>query len=148
MSRFIVAVLQAASVVLISALVLVTVADVIGRYALNAPLPGAFELTQVLLGALVFAALPLTTLRGEHVEVDLMAHVLPQRVQTALGIFAGFVSGIVLLAFAGRLWIVAAEQMAVGSRTASLGIPTVLIAVLGVASCAASAAIAVLKARR
>lgn len=148
MSRTLVMALQVASVALISALVLVTVVDVVGRYLFNAPLTGAFELTQVLLGALVFAALPLTTRRGEHVEVDLLVHVLPDRIQDVLGIFAGFVSGVVLLAFAWRLWIVAAEQMEIGARTSSLGIPTVIVAILGVVSCVASAMIAVARARK
>lgn len=148
MNRTVVLALQVASVVLISALVLVTVVDVVGRYMFNAPLTGAFELTQVLLGALVFAALPLTTARGEHVEVDLLMHVLPKRTQRVLGVFAGFVSGLVLLAFAWRLWIVAAEQVEIGARTSSLGIPTVFVAILGIVSCAASALIAIAKVGR
>ena len=53
-------------------LVALTVADVIGRYVLNAPLPGAFELTELMLGALVFAALPIAAFSEEHVEMRRM----------------------------------------------------------------------------
>ena len=60
-------------VILLVALIAVTCVDVIGRYFLNTPLTGAFEMTEILLAALVFSALPMTTERRAHVEVDLLA---------------------------------------------------------------------------
>ena len=43
--------LNVAAAFLMTGLVLVTCIDVVGRYLFNNPLGGAFELTQVLLGA-------------------------------------------------------------------------------------------------
>ena len=77
---------------LMLALMLVTCVDVIGRYFLNKPLWGGFELTELLLAALIFAGLPLVTLRGEHVMVDLLDPVTPDwlfRIQHALASLIG-----------------------------------------------------------
>src|SRR5258707_10984481 len=58
-------------------LMLLTCVDVVGRYFLNKPLTGGFELTEVLLASLIFAGLPLVTLRGDHITVDLFDPVTP-----------------------------------------------------------------------
>src|SRR6266849_6455550 len=68
-------------------LMLLTCVDVVGRYFLNKPLTGGFELTEVLLASLIFAGLPLVTLRGDHITVDLFDPVTPDwlfRIQHAL----------------------------------------------------------------
>ncbi|MBL6432492.1 MAG: TRAP transporter small permease subunit [Alphaproteobacteria bacterium] len=44
----------------------------VARYWFNAPLSGAYELTEIFLASLIFLALPLTTARNRHVEVDLL----------------------------------------------------------------------------
>ncbi|MFC5586473.1 TRAP transporter small permease [Nitratireductor kimnyeongensis] len=54
------------------ALTLVTVVDVIGRYLLSSPLPGAAEYTEILLMAIVFVGLPAVCLDDGHVSVDLL----------------------------------------------------------------------------
>lgn len=58
-------------------LVALTVVDVAGRYALSAPAPGATEMTEFGVAALVFAALPAVTWRGGHVAVDLLDRFIP-----------------------------------------------------------------------
>lgn len=134
--------LNVAAAVLMTGLVLVTCVDVVGRYLFNNPLGGAFELTQVLMGALVFAALPLTTGAGAHVEVDLLVPLLPRRVAAALGRLGGLVTAAVLLYFAFRLVILTEDHLAVGTRTAALGLPMWMLGAVGVASCSVSAVIA------
>src|SRR6266852_5508558 len=72
---------------LMLSLMLLTCVDVVGRYFLNKPLTGGFELTEVLLASLIFAGLPLVTLRGDHITVDLFDPVTPDwlfRIQHAL----------------------------------------------------------------
>ena len=93
-------------------LVVLTVADVIGRYVLTAPLRGAFELTELMLGALVFAALPLATKTGEHVAVDALFDASPPRVQTALVRLGG-------VATAVALWIIAWRLVVYSTRLAN-----------------------------
>lgn len=133
--------LEALSAALLMGLVLVTCVDVVGRYALNAPLSGAFELTQLMLGALVFAALPLVSRAGEHVEVDLAVQFMDARVRRATGLFAAVFSALVLAYFAWRLGVVAAELGADGARSQALGLPHAPLAAAGAAACALSAVI-------
>lgn len=54
---------------------LLTFLDVFMRYVFNAPLRGGFELSGLLLAALVMAALPLVTWQSEHVTVDVLDRV-------------------------------------------------------------------------
>lgn len=132
------------SAALIALLVAVTVVDVFGRYIFNHPFSGAFELTQLALGALVFAALPLTTADGAHVEVDLALHLFGPRTQALLGRIAGLVSAVVLMFFAWRLVVLGLTLWHDGARTNALAVPTAPLAFIAAASCAASALIVIL----
>lgn len=132
-------VLAWASVLLILALIAVTCIDVIGRYLLNQPFGGAYELTQIFLAALVFVAFPLTSFDGGHVEVDLALHLFPRSVQRLLGRLAGIVSAVVLVFFSWRLVLIGIDQIESGTRSASLAIPMAPLAFLAAACCVVSA---------
>ena len=54
------------------ALMLLTVAEVIGRYGFNAPIFGRQDIAQILLACSIFLAFPVVTLRGQQIDVDLM----------------------------------------------------------------------------
>ena len=108
---------------LLAGLVGLTVADVIGRYVFNAPLAGAFELTELMLGALVFAALPLTTLAGEHVEVDMAFVVSPPAVKTVMLWLSGLVSTAALWTIAWRLVLHGTRLAEDGATTNALSVP-------------------------
>src|SRR5262245_52247681 len=62
--------LGAAAAILLFCLMLLTTVDVIGRYIFNWPIRGAFETTELLLLALIFAGLPLASRADEHVTLD------------------------------------------------------------------------------
>ncbi|RCW87213.1 TRAP transporter small permease [Paracoccus lutimaris] len=130
--------------VLIALMIGVTCIDVIGRYLMNRPFGGAYELTQILLAALVFVALPLTTADGGHVEVDLALHLFPKPVQRLMGRLAGWVSALALGYFAWRLALIGLDQWHEGTRSASLMLPMAPLAFLAAASCAVSAIILLL----
>ncbi len=130
---------------LIMMLIGVTCVDVVGRYLLNRPFGGAYELTQILLTALVFMALPLTSADGGHVEVDLALHLFPRGFQRLLGRLAGLVSAVVLVYFAWRLIEIGLDQLRGGTRSASLALPMAPLAFLAAASCAVSALVMVLR---
>jgi TRAP-type C4-dicarboxylate transport system permease small subunit len=104
------------------ALMLLTCADVGGRYFFNQPVWGAFELTEMMLAALIFAGLPPVSLRNEHVTVDLFDPVTPDwlfRVQHVVACAIG-VGCTGYLAW--RLWIRAGNMVAAGETTAQLKI--------------------------
>jgi TRAP-type C4-dicarboxylate transport system permease small subunit len=52
------------------AMMLLTVADVLLRAFLNAPIRGTFEMVELLLACTVFIAMPAVFLRNEHITVD------------------------------------------------------------------------------
>ncbi|SNT75773.1 TRAP transporter small permease [Paracoccus seriniphilus] len=138
-------VLAGVSALMIAMLVGVTCYDVIGRYVFNHPFGGAYELTQMLLAALVFVALPLTSADGAHVEVDLALHLFPRRVQRLLGRLAGFASAVVLFYFSYRLVLIGLDQWHDGTRSASLALPMAPLAFLAAASCVLSAVAMILR---
>jgi TRAP-type C4-dicarboxylate transport system permease small subunit len=76
-------------------------ADVIGRYFLNSPVVGAFEITEILLAGVVFFGLAYTQSVKGHVTVDLVYSRLPARLRNVVGM----VNKIVLLClFIMILW--------------------------------------------
>ena len=137
--------LGVAAALILLALMLVTCVDVVGRYLLDAPLPGAFELTEVLVAALVFAALPLTTERGEHVEVDLLSGLFTVPVGRLVAAFAGLFSAALLATFAWRLATHAMRTLEDGAVTNALEIPLAPFGFLAAFSCLVSAFIAFLR---
>lgn len=107
---------------LLFGLMLLTCADVAGRYFFNSPIWGAFELTEMALAALIFAGLPLVTLRNDHVTVDLFDPVTPDwlfRIQHVVACAIGVVCTAYL---AWRLWIRAENMYAAGETTSQLKI--------------------------
>ena len=53
--------------------------DVGGRKLASTSIPGSLELTELLMVVVIFAALPLVSIRREHVVFDSLDHVLPRR---------------------------------------------------------------------
>ena len=56
-----------------------TFVDVMGRYVFGAPVRGALEVTEILMGLLIFAGLPIVTLRREHIVLGLIDTWLQRR---------------------------------------------------------------------
>lgn len=126
---------------ILMALVLITCVDVVGRYLLGSPLKGAFEMTEVLVAALVFAALPLTTERDEHVEVDLLAGFAQGIRGRAMAACASLFSAALLLTFAWRLADHAGQLRHDGAVTNALAIPLAPLGYFASLSCLISAAL-------
>jgi TRAP-type C4-dicarboxylate transport system permease small subunit len=106
--------------VVLFAMMALTCVDVVGRYFLSKPIYGGFEITEMLLAALIFCGLPLVTLRGEHVTVDVLDPITPEwafRVQHAVACLISFVATGYL---AWRLWIRAVNMDNAGETTAQL----------------------------
>lgn len=86
----------AATGALLAGVTLLTTLDVVGRYLFNRPVRGAFELTEVMMALLIFAALPLVSLRQEHVAVDLLDAWLPAGARRVLHLAVQLVCAAVL----------------------------------------------------
>lgn len=130
-----------ATATVLTAMMALTGLDVVARYLLNAPIKGAFELTEILLVCLVFLAMPLAMLSNAHVEVELWEpkSAIANTVRLALGGLAGF------LVFGGLAWQLAdhASRLArYGSVSNSLEIPLNLVGWIAATGCAIGALVA------
>lgn len=132
------------AIILLVALAGLTCVDVVARYWFNAPVNGAYELTQMMLAVLVFTALPLTTAAREHVEVELITDLAKPAISRIICFLAGLLSAVVLLALSWRLYHHAEKLATDGAVTNSLALSLAPIGYIGAISCVLSAVIAVL----
>src|SRR3546814_2116480 len=51
-------------------LMVCTFVDVVGRYVFNSPLPGALELTEIMMASLIFTILPVVSARSDHIRSE------------------------------------------------------------------------------
>jgi TRAP-type C4-dicarboxylate transport system permease small subunit len=114
--------LGSATALILACIMLLTCLDVAGRYLLTMPVPGALEVTELMMGALIFASLPLVTLRDEQVTIDLFTPLIPKAVKRPLQIVIQIVGSLCLGVIAWRLWIKAGQVMEYGDTTAVLRI--------------------------
>lgn len=84
-------------------ILLVTLIDVIGRYAFDSPLFGADDLVRFGMALLVYAALPGICRRGSHITVDLLSSRWSVAAQTILARLFGLVAAVFLSVLAWRL---------------------------------------------
>lgn len=120
--RAVVPVLGYVAALVMFCLMALTCVDVIARYVFNSPIWGGFELTEMLLAALIFAGLPLVTLRGDHVTVDLFDPVTPDWLFLIQHV-AACATGVLCTGYlAWRLWLRAEHMDRAGETTAQLKI--------------------------
>jgi TRAP-type C4-dicarboxylate transport system permease small subunit len=126
--------------VLLFCLMMLTTADVIGRYVFNWPIRGAFELTELLLLTLIFAGLPLASRADEHVTLDFIDMLLGNSGRLLLRRFVDLVCGLLFLGLAYRVWIKADRIAGYGDTTEVLRVPVgpfvyfmaIMVAVTGI----------------
>lgn len=109
---------------------LVTCIDVGGRYFLNAPLPGGFELTEVMMATLIFLGMPLVTANDEHIKVDVLDFLVTPRIHRLLVTFGSLVSGSMSALIAVALWVKAGQIAMYADHTEVLHVPLTPVAYL------------------
>ena len=77
----------------ILAMMLLTTADVFGRYVLNSPIMGAYEAAEMMLIGIVFLAVAYVQSRRGHVEIEIFKSRLNKKGQTLITIF-GLIIGL------------------------------------------------------
>jgi len=112
--------LGSATALILACIMLLTCADVAGRYVFSEPVPGALEVTELMMGALIFASLPLVTLRNQQVTIDLFANCIPRFVRPALHALIQLVSALCMAVIAWRLWVKGGQMIEQGDTTAVL----------------------------
>lgn len=109
--------------VILFVIMMVTIVDVAGRDLFNAPLPGAFEMTELLMAALIYAGLPSVSRQESHITVDLLDGITPSAIMRGRQIFVNLLVGGCLAIIAWRLWILAEKMRDYGDVTEYLQIP-------------------------
>jgi TRAP-type C4-dicarboxylate transport system permease small subunit len=105
------------------AMMVLTFVDVTGRKLLTRPVYGAYEITEFLMGTLIFSALPLVTAREGHVTIDVLDHLIPTRFARWQQVIVGTIASATLAFVAWRLWELSASHMRTHEVTMTLHIP-------------------------
>lgn len=104
-------------------LMLMTFFDVVGRYFFNAPVTFTVELTELAMGLVILLGLGMTTLRQEHITVDVVLSIMPAPLARLATIAARLCALIFLAIIAWQLTEQAMQIMADGLVTQVLGTP-------------------------
>jgi TRAP-type transport system small permease protein len=115
--------LGAASALVLFAMMSITAVDVVGRYVFNKPLGGGFELTEMMLAALIYCALPLVSKRREHIVIDTFDPFMSRGVKRALDVFADVVCFLTLSGIGVLIFRRAARVAEYGDTTNVLKLP-------------------------
>jgi len=111
------------SAVVLFLMMMITAVDVAGRYLFNKPIAGGFELTEILLAALIYCGLPLVSARREHIVIDTFDPLFSRQLKRGLDMVAEVVCA-VALAGVGLLIFLRANRVAeYGDTTNVLKLP-------------------------
>ena len=104
-------------------MMLITAVDVVGRYLLNMPLRGGFELTEMMLATLIYCALPLVSKQREHIVIDTFDTFMSPAVKRGLDVFADIVCSVTLAGIGYLIFRRAVRLAEYGDTTSVLKIP-------------------------
>jgi TRAP-type C4-dicarboxylate transport system permease small subunit len=104
------------------AIMALTFFDVGARKLLANSIPGSFEITELLMVVLIFGALPLVSMRGEHVVFDSLDSVLPAGLRRAQAALVHLLCAAAMLALAWLMWQSGGQFLESGETTAQLKI--------------------------
>jgi TRAP-type C4-dicarboxylate transport system permease small subunit len=74
--------------ILLGLSVALNLANVIGRYALHAPISGAEEVMLFLMVGIVFLGSAIVSWEGAHIRMDIVVSMLPEPMQRAIGLLS------------------------------------------------------------
>ena len=111
------------SAVVLFAMMLITAVDVAGRYLFNKPIAGGFELTEILLAALIYCGLPLVSSRREHIVIDTFDPLFSRPVKRGLDMVAEVVCAIGLAGVGWLIFLRANRVAEYGDTTSVLKLP-------------------------
>lgn len=108
---------------LLLAMTTITFADVMGRYLFARPISVSFELVQICMATLVFAALPLVTAEEGHVTMGLFVENLRGRARRVQRAAAYGICAALSLAWGAWVWKTAGLLTGYGESLMFSGIP-------------------------
>lgn len=103
-------------------MMLLTFFDVIGR-AFNHPIVGTVEVTELLMGSLIFLGLGWTTFLRGHIRVDIVINYLPPRAKASLEMVTTIICIVFAVLLCWQLWLKAADTVEMGDVTQIWALP-------------------------
>ena len=97
-------------------MMLLIVINVAGRYILNMPLPGAFEISESVLTVLVFCAFAITQHDDGHIRVDVLTTLMPPQLRRTVKSIMLLVGAMLFGLASYAAWSFAAESYAVNEQ--------------------------------
>jgi TRAP-type transport system small permease protein len=107
--------------VALMSMMFLTAVDVVGRYFFARSVPGAFELTELMLVVIIFLALPSLSYSGGQIETDLFESAMPPALWRGLYRAARLLAAFCLAYVAWKSWT-KAGNMKITDTTSALGI--------------------------
>ena len=104
------------------AIMWLTLIDVSGRKLISTSVPGSLELTELLMVVVIFAGLPLVSLRGEHVVFDSLDPYLPRGLRRVQDGVVDLLCALALGGVAWLMWVKAGQMTEYGDTTSQLKI--------------------------
>ena len=105
------------------AMMVITTADVVGRYLFNKPILGVFELTEFLVLIVIFSFLAYTQSHKGHVAVDLLVLLFPKRLQLYIELFNHTICLLLMVLITWMGIVKALELMEIGETSPNLLVP-------------------------
>jgi TRAP-type C4-dicarboxylate transport system permease small subunit len=137
--------LGAVTALTLFAMMLLTFADVWGRYLLRQPVFGGYEVTEFMMGILIFSGLPILCAREGHVSIDVFDSLIPKKLRRTHLAIVNLISAGALGVVAWRLYLQAGELTRNHEVTMTLKIPhgpfAMAFAALSAAACLACLAV-------
>ena len=121
--RFLDQILGGLSAIILFVLMMLTTVDVIGRYLFNTPLPGGYEITELMMAALVFAAMPVVTRRENHIVIDLLDFMMPKAIVRPRQIIVNLLCAVLCALWCWRTWTLGVRLGGYNEVTEYLNLP-------------------------
>ncbi len=109
--------LARAGAVGLALIMILTFIDVVGRYAFNAPLVATVEVTELLMGMMIYLGVGLTTHNRGHIKVDIVFDRLPPRLQAIFELITLGISIALMALICWQLWLRSGVVMDKGDTT-------------------------------
>ncbi len=123
MRKFLIALCGTLAALALFGIMGLTFVDVMGRKFFSGSLPGALELTELLMVVVIFTSLPLVALAGEHVVFDSADRWLPRWLQCSQQALMELLCAVAMAGLAWLMWVKAGQLTEYGDTTAQLKLP-------------------------
>jgi len=102
------------SAVLLFIMMILILADVVGRYLFNNPIPGTIDFTRVFMAAVIFLGLSYTEECRGHIRATAFISRLPKKVIFCMDVFASLVGLTLFTVITWQGWIIFFESWSSG----------------------------------